>query len=152
MRKKINLDWTANLWEVGSPILNGVREIGWQIEYADEQLEKAKKIHAETMAGIQSSANRITMQVASLWKPKQIAAAKRGEMLVDENEECAAKRAAPQEPRSAINIVLDGPPGPDSGRLVEVETDDGHSIEAGKWIERPDGLWSLRVTYLPNVL
>ena len=53
-------------------------------------------------------------------------------------------------PCSAINIIFDGPPGPESGRFVEVETDDGHSINAGEWIERPDGLWALRITHLPN--
>ena len=51
---------------------------------------------------------------------------------------------------SAINIIFDGPPGPESGRFVEVETDDGKSINAGEWIERPDGLWGLRITQLPN--
>jgi hypothetical protein len=43
-----------------------------------------------------------------------------------------------------INIVFDGPPGPDSGRFVEVEDERGHSIRFGEWIERADGLWALR--------
>lgn len=51
---------------------------------------------------------------------------------------------------SAINIIFDGPPGHDAGRFVEVETDDGRSINAGEWIKRPDGLWALRITHLPN--
>jgi hypothetical protein len=51
---------------------------------------------------------------------------------------------------SAINIIFDGPPGPESGRFVEVETDDGHSINAGEWCQRLDGLWALRITRLPN--
>jgi len=50
----------------------------------------------------------------------------------------------------AINIIFDGPPGHDSGMFVEVETDDGKSINAGEWIEREDGLWSLRITSLPE--
>jgi len=50
----------------------------------------------------------------------------------------------------AINIIFDGPPGPEPGRFVEVETDDGKSINAGEWIEREDGLWSLRITSLPD--
>ncbi len=45
----------------------------------------------------------------------------------------------------AINVVFDGPPGPESGCFVEVETDDGASINAGEWIKRPDGLWWLRI-------
>jgi hypothetical protein len=47
--------------------------------------------------------------------------------------------------QDAINILFDGPPSPEGGRLVEVETDDGKSIKAGEWIERPDGLWALRI-------
>src|SRR3954471_1237541 len=38
----------------------------------------------------------------------------------------------------AINIVLDGPPDltAGSGRVVEVENDDGHSIAIGTWTQR----------------
>ena len=46
-----------------------------------------------------------------------------------------------------INILFDGPP----SRFVEVETDDGESINVGEWIERNDGLWSLRITSLPQI-
>lgn len=53
--------------------------------------------------------------------------------------------------QQAINIVFDGPPGPEAGRFVEVETDDGASINIGEWVERPDGYWALRITELPNV-
>ena len=49
-----------------------------------------------------------------------------------------------------INIIFDGPPGHESGRFVEVETDDGKSINAGEWFERPDGYWALRIATLPN--
>ena len=48
--------------------------------------------------------------------------------------------------KRAINVIFDGPPSHDSGRFVEVETDDGKSIGVGEWIERPDGLWALRIT------
>lgn len=52
---------------------------------------------------------------------------------------------------SAINIIFDGAPGPeDSGRFVEVETDDGKSITIGQWAQRPDGLWRLRIEALPD--
>ena len=50
----------------------------------------------------------------------------------------------------AINIIFDGPPSHKSGRFVEVETDDGKSINSGTWLERDDGLWSLRITELPS--
>jgi len=55
-----------------------------------------------------------------------------------------------QDTGMAINIIFDGPPGPEGGRFVEVETDDGKSIDAGKWIKRADGLWALRIVSLPN--
>ena len=54
---------------------------------------------------------------------------------------------------AAVNILFDGPPSHESGRFVEVETDDGKGISAGewgKWIERPDGLWALRIDHLPS--
>ena len=37
----------------------------------------------------------------------------------------------------AINVVFDGPPGPVSGRFVEVELDDRSGINVGKWIRTP---------------
>ena len=52
--------------------------------------------------------------------------------------------------KQALNIIFDGPPSHESGRFVEVETDDGKSINAGEWIERGDGLWALRITELPD--
>lgn len=42
-----------------------------------------------------------------------------------------------------VHIVFDGPPGPQSGRFVEVETPDGRSISVGEWKQRADGLWAL---------
>ncbi len=50
----------------------------------------------------------------------------------------------------AINIIFDGSPSHGSGRFIEVETDDGKSINAGEWIEREDGMWALRITELPQ--
>lgn len=44
-----------------------------------------------------------------------------------------------------IRIIFDGPPSHESGRFVEVEDADGHSIKAGTWHEREDGLWELRI-------
>ena len=42
-----------------------------------------------------------------------------------------------------LHIVFDGPPGPEAGRFVEVENDQGKSINADEWVERPDGYWEL---------
>ena len=50
-----------------------------------------------------------------------------------------------------INIVFDGPPGPEGPRFIEVETDDGRSIGVGEWQERRDGCWRLRIVALPLV-
>ena len=36
------------------------------------------------------------------------------------------------------------------GRFVEIETDDGKSIQVGEWRKRPDGLWALRISELPD--
>lgn len=45
----------------------------------------------------------------------------------------------------AVNVVFDGPPGPNPPHFVEVETDDGRSVRVGEWIERDDGMWALRI-------
>lgn len=50
-----------------------------------------------------------------------------------------------------INIVFDGPPGPEGPRFIEVETDDGRSIRVGEWQQRQDGNWGLRIAALPLV-
>ena len=50
------------------------------------------------------------------------------------------------EGKGAINIVFDGPPGPEAGRFVEVEDDDGHGIKVGEWIQRENGCWNLHIT------
>jgi hypothetical protein len=44
-----------------------------------------------------------------------------------------------------VDIVFDGPPGPEAGRFVEVENDKSESIEFGGWQQREDGYWVLRV-------
>ena len=61
-----------------------------------------------------------------------------------------SKRLKREMSNKAINIIFDGPPSHESGRFVEVETDDGKSISAGEWIERSDGYWALRITSLPQ--
>jgi hypothetical protein len=46
-----------------------------------------------------------------------------------------------------IDVVFDGPPGPEPGRFVEVEDMDGASIRLGEWVQRDDGYWVLRITW-----
>ena len=48
-------------------------------------------------------------------------------------------------PEQYVDIVFDGPPGPESGRFVEVESPPGRSIRLGMWIKLDGGLWALRV-------
>lgn len=48
-----------------------------------------------------------------------------------------------------VDIVFDGPPGPTSGRFIEVEDENRHSIRFGEWIERDDGYWVLRIPMEP---
>lgn len=50
-----------------------------------------------------------------------------------------------------IDIVFDGPPSHESGRFVEVENEDGHSISVGDWIDREDGFWALRMKVHPGL-
>ena len=47
-------------------------------------------------------------------------------------------------PGAPLDIVFDGPPGPEAGRFVEVERD-GRSVKAGEWMKRADGYWVLRL-------
>lgn len=49
-----------------------------------------------------------------------------------------------------IDIVFDGPPGPEAGRFVEVEDVYGNSLSVNAeriapWIQRVDGYWVLRL-------
>lgn len=47
-----------------------------------------------------------------------------------------------------IDIVFDGPPGPVSGRFIEVEDSDGRSISIGTWVEYGEcnpSFWALRI-------
>ncbi len=52
-----------------------------------------------------------------------------------------------KELRKEIDIVFDGPPGPEGGRFVEVE-DDSKSVSIGRWIRRDDGYWVLRISVI----
>ena len=53
-----------------------------------------------------------------------------------------------REPSEPVDIVFDGPPGPESGRFVEVESPPGKSIKFGEWLQRDDGYWVLRINAL----
>jgi hypothetical protein len=44
-----------------------------------------------------------------------------------------------------LHFIFDAMPGPEGPRLIEVEDQNGHSIKAGEWRTRPDGLVELVV-------
>ena len=52
-----------------------------------------------------------------------------------------------------IDIVFDGPPGPNADghhcNFVEVENPDGSGARVGEWIDRGNGLWALRIPEKP---
>lgn len=48
-----------------------------------------------------------------------------------------------------IDVLFDGPPGPEGPRFVEVHDDDGNPIRIGAWIEGAHGRWSLRIPMAP---
>ena len=48
---------------------------------------------------------------------------------------------------SYLDVVFDGPPEHVAGRFVEVEDETGHSVNAGEWIDRGNGLWALRIPH-----
>lgn len=50
-----------------------------------------------------------------------------------------------------IRIVFDGPPGPESGRFVEVEDESGKSIRLGEWVKEGD-FWYLEFPDLKAAL
>jgi hypothetical protein len=54
-------------------------------------------------------------------------------------------RATPRPRVGHVDIVFDGPPGPEPPGFVEVEDDEGRSIRYGEWVERGDGHWALRI-------
>ena len=51
-----------------------------------------------------------------------------------------------------VDVVFDGPPGPESPRFVEVENEQGKSIDFGKWMKRFDGWWVLRIPVAGSAL
>ena len=44
-----------------------------------------------------------------------------------------------------IDIIMDGPPGPDNPRFIEVDDATGRSPKASACFERQDGLWVVRI-------
>jgi len=68
-------------------------------------------------------------------------------MLASELDAALATPPHVDEERE-VDIVFDAPPGPESGRFVEVESPPGVGIRLGEWIQRDDGWWVLRIRAL----
>lgn len=83
---KTNLQWVANLWEVGSQIRSDAKSIEWEMQEADKALAGAKKLHAEQVRNIKRRSARLEEKIAKLWSPEEIDAAKRGVWLIDGEE------------------------------------------------------------------
>lgn len=45
---------------------------------------------------------------------------------------------------SHLNIIFDGPPGPEGPRFIGVENGDGVSVRLGEWVDQGD-TWALRI-------
>lgn len=56
------------------------------------------------------------------------------------------KRTARPPKGDFLDIVFRGEPGPGCACFIEAEDGEGHSIDAGEWIEQEDGIWILRLT------
>lgn len=49
------------------------------------------------------------------------------------------------EEEDFVDVVFDGPPDAKSGRFVEVEDSKKRSVKIGRWIQRNNGQWALRI-------
>lgn len=63
-----------------------------------------------------------------------------------------ARAALPARAPEGLRIVFDGMPGPEGPRFVEVEDATGHSVNAGDWRTRPDGLCELVIKTPPDIV
>lgn len=105
---------------------------------------EVKRLRDEEMSLI-SEVKRLRAENAELCKQLELEH-DQGEAFIVQIKELIKDRD-----RLPINIIFDAPPSHDSGRFVEVETDDGKSIRVGEWIEK-DGYWALRITELPKAI
>ncbi len=81
-----------------------------------------------------------------------LCAASRGDFDVEHRELLAVAALELTRPQLAgpqgtefIDVVFDGPPGPEGGRFVEVEDDQGKSRDVGSWRKRDGVYWALRL-------
>ncbi len=132
------------------------RGIAFAVELVDDlalpesALDRSAARTAREMEGLPSvgfeAHNRKAAERAAIPQAFVIPVRTTRDVLLEAGDVCYCEGVPePVEPRGEINVIFDGPPGPEAGRFVEVEDADGKSIHAGEWIERSDGLWSLRI-------
>jgi len=59
-------------------------------------------------------------------------------------------RLRAQVDNAYVDVVFDRPPGPEPPRFIELEDEQARSINFGKWVQRPDGYWVLRLPVASN--
>ena len=93
----------------------------------------------------------MTEHMERLRRERVLYAQKAGELRADgchnaaeayDEMACSLDAAIEALEQGELHIVFDGPPGPEAGRFVEVETPDGKSVCAGRWEQR-DKYWHL---------
>lgn len=102
-----------------------------EIEHDSLDLDKTEQL----VDAARSVGGAILRGVADDWHATQVALAE-SERVPDVQKATVARG-------ERVHVIFDGPPGPESGRFVEVEDDRGNSIRAGEWSKRRDGLWVL---------
>lgn len=51
----------------------------------------------------------------------------------------------------SVLIIFDRPPGPEAPRFIEVENEQGESVNEGEWIELAErGYWALKLPLPPQ--
>lgn len=78
-----SLDWVENLYEVGAPIRDAASDLKHRVTVAQEALVRAQKQLEAELASATLDAIRVEKNIAALWTPAEIAAAKEGSCLAD---------------------------------------------------------------------
>lgn len=122
-----------------------------------EGLIKAEDPQSRQLVAAWKAAAKAAVHVYVLWETNEIIKAGHAGVLPNGNIvdcRCHPEAIPLKEPSKTaadsptqFYIVFDGPPGPESGRFVEVETDKGRSVGSAttgaEWHHLPNRLWGL---------
>lgn len=81
-----DLKWTRNLYEATGTIREAQAEVDCRVAAAKKRFQAAMREYEQELAGIKQYAEGVERRVSRDWNPEEIAAAKRGKMLVDGRE------------------------------------------------------------------